>query len=99
MLFVVGKEDVIGFSWLLCWYLPHIMDIVAESFRCCPILCLWIDFFYRRTVVVRLVNGRRNHFCVPNGRCCWTYSDPEVITGELCSLVVIQVQVQVALSL
>ena len=27
------------------------------------------------------------------GRCYWTYSDPEVMTSELYSLVVIQVQV------
>ena len=47
--------------------------------------------FYRRTVVVRSGYGRRDHFCAPSGRCCWTYSEPEVMTGELYNLVVIQV--------
>ena len=39
-LFVVEKDDPIGFSWLLCWYLPRVADIVAGRFQCCPILCL-----------------------------------------------------------
>ena len=38
LLYVVGEEDPIGFSWLLCWYLPHVADIVAGGFWCCPIL-------------------------------------------------------------
>ena len=29
LLFVVGEEDHVEFSWLLCWYLPRIADIVA----------------------------------------------------------------------
>ena len=40
LLFVVEKEDSIGFSWLLYWYLPRIADIVAEGFWYCPVLCL-----------------------------------------------------------
>ena len=40
LLFVVGEEDLIELSWLLCWYLPRVADIVAGGFRCCPILCL-----------------------------------------------------------
>ena len=40
LLFVVGEEDLIGFSWLLCWYLLYIADIVARGFWYCPILCL-----------------------------------------------------------
>ena len=39
LLYVVGKEDPIEFSWLLCWYLLHVTDIVAGGFQCCPILC------------------------------------------------------------
>ena len=46
LLFVVGEKDLIGFSWLLYWYFPHITDIVVEGFWCCLILCLWIDFFF-----------------------------------------------------
>ena len=38
LLYVVGNEDPVGFSWLGCWYLPHVADIVAEGFQCCPIL-------------------------------------------------------------
>ena len=54
LLYVVGEEDPIGFSWLLCWYLLHIADIVAGGFRCCPIFMFVNRFlFYRRTVVVR----------------------------------------------
>jgi hypothetical protein len=40
LLIVVGEEDPIGFSWLLFWYLPHVVDIVAGGCRCCPILGL-----------------------------------------------------------
>ena len=40
LLFVVGEKDPIGFSWLLCWYLPRVADIVVEGFSYCPILCL-----------------------------------------------------------
>lgn len=40
LLYVVGEEDPIGFSWILYWYLPHIADIVAGGCQCCPILCL-----------------------------------------------------------
>ena len=40
LLYIVGEEDPIGFSWLLYWYLPHIAGIVAERFWCCLILCL-----------------------------------------------------------
>ena len=32
LVFVVEEEDSIGFSWLLCWYLPCIVDIVAGGF-------------------------------------------------------------------
>ena len=39
LLYVVGEENPIGFFWLLCWYFLHVVDIVAEGFRCCPILC------------------------------------------------------------
>ena len=39
LLYVVGKEDPIGFSWLLCWYLLHVADIVVGGFRYCLILC------------------------------------------------------------
>ena len=39
LLYVVGEEDPIGFSWLLYWYLPHVADIVAGGFRFCFILC------------------------------------------------------------
>ena len=39
-LYVVGKEDPIEFFCLLCWYLPHVADIIAGGFRCCLILCL-----------------------------------------------------------
>ena len=39
LLYIVEKVDPIGFSWLLCWYLPHVADIVVGGFRCCPILC------------------------------------------------------------
>ena len=46
LLYVVGEEDPIGFSWLLYWYLPHVVDIVAEGFRCCPILCSLINFCF-----------------------------------------------------
>ena len=38
LLYVVGKEDPIGFSWLLCWYLLHVADIFAGGFQCCLIL-------------------------------------------------------------
>ena len=40
LLFVVGEEDPIGFSWLLYWYLLRITDIVAGGFQCCFVLCL-----------------------------------------------------------
>ena len=40
LLFVVGEEDPIGFSWLLCWYILHIANIVAEGFQCCSVLFL-----------------------------------------------------------
>ena len=32
LFFVVGEEDSIRFSWLLCWYLCRIADIVAGGF-------------------------------------------------------------------
>ena len=35
------------------------------------------------------VNGQRDHFCASSGQCCWIYSEPEVMIGELYSLVVI----------
>ena len=38
-------------------------------------------------------------FVHQKAQCYWTYGDLEVMTGKLYSLVVIQVQVQVALSL
>ena len=28
LLYIVEEKDPIGFSWLLCWYLPHVVDIV-----------------------------------------------------------------------
>ena len=46
LLFIVGEEDPIGFSYLLCWYLSHIVDIVAGGFWCCHVLCLCIDFLF-----------------------------------------------------
>ena len=54
LLYVVGEEDLIGFFWLLCWYLLHVADIVVEGFQCCSILCFVNRFpFYRCTVVVK----------------------------------------------
>ena len=44
---------------------------------------------------VRLMAGK-TIFCASSEWCCWTYSEPEVMTSELYNLVVIQVQVQVA---
>ena len=38
LLYVVGEEEPIGFFWLLYWYLPHVANIIAEGFWCCPIL-------------------------------------------------------------
>ena len=46
LLIIVGKEDPIGFFWLLHWYLPYIVGIVVESCQCCPILYLLIDFSF-----------------------------------------------------
>ena len=40
LLIVVGKEDPIGFFWLLYWYLLHVTGIIFGSYRCCSILCL-----------------------------------------------------------
>ena len=54
LLFVVGKEDSIGFSWLLCWYLPRVANIVVGGF---PVLSHFVFvnrfLFHRRTMVVR----------------------------------------------
>ena len=50
LLYVVGEEDPIGFSWLLCWILPHVVDIVAGGFRCCPVR----GSFYRLRLTVSL---------------------------------------------
>ena len=33
LLYVVEEKDPIGFSWLLCWYLPHVADNVAGGFQ------------------------------------------------------------------
>ena len=32
LLYVIGEEDPIGFSWLLCWYLSRIADIITGGF-------------------------------------------------------------------
>ena len=30
LLYVVEEEDTIGFSWLLCWYLPMLRTLLPE---------------------------------------------------------------------
>ena len=76
------------------------MDIIVGDFQCCPILCLQIDFFsIDISWWLGQVNAWRDRLYASNEPCYWTYSDPEVVTGELYSFMMIYVQVQIVFSI
>ena len=70
----------------------------CRKFPVLSILHLWIDFFFINVPWWwGQVNGRQDHLYAPSGQCYWTYSDMRVMTSDIYSLVVIQVQVTLSL--
>ena len=89
LLIIVGEVDPIGFFWFLCWYLIHVIGIVAGSCWCCPILYLWIDFMFIDILWWwGQINGWRDHIYALSGWCYWTCGDLEVTTGKMHNLMV-----------